>query len=119
MRNPFTLGIAQKNDFCNRKKEITDLLQHAKNGDNTVLFSPRRYGKSSLIARIIEQLREEGYLTVYVDLYPITSEQDFISRFSNGIFKGIGRGADTVLLRTGSKTSSADLFRVLRLGRGV
>jgi AAA+ ATPase superfamily predicted ATPase len=95
MRNPFTLGIAQKNDFCNRKKEITELLQHARNGDNTVLFSPRRYGKSSLIAKIIEQLGEEGYLTVYVDLYPITSEQDFISRFSSGIFKGIGRGADT------------------------
>ena len=43
LRNPFTLGIVQKEDFCDREKEIEDLLRYAKNGDNIVLFSPRRY----------------------------------------------------------------------------
>lgn len=94
MRNPFTLGIVQKNDFCNRDKEIEDLLRSARNGDNIVLFSPRRYGKSSLITRVLDMLREEGFLTVYVDLFPISSETDFVSRFSAGVFRGIGRGAD-------------------------
>jgi hypothetical protein len=94
IRNPFTLGIVQKEDFCNREKEMKDLLHHARNGDNVVLFSPRRYGKSSLITQLFDMLEKEGFLTVYVDLFPITSEQDFISRFSNGVFKGIGRGVD-------------------------
>lgn len=94
MRNPFTLGIVQKKDFCNRDKEIEDLLRSARNGDNIVLFSPRRYGKSSLITRVLDMLKEEGFLTVYVDLFPISSEMDFVSRFSVGVFKGIGRGAD-------------------------
>ena len=94
MRNPFILGMAGKDDFCDRNQEMEDLLRHARNGDNTVLFSPRRYGKSSLIAMVLDRLGREGFTTVYVDLFPITSEQDFISRFSTGIFKGIGRGAD-------------------------
>ena len=94
LRNPFTLGIVQKEDFCDRDKEMKDLLRHARNGDNVVLFSPRRYGKSSLITQLFDVLEKEGLLTVYVDLFPIASEQDFISRFSNGVFKGIGRGVD-------------------------
>lgn len=94
MRNPFTLGIVRKNDFCNREKEIEDLLRYARSGDNLVLLSPRRYGKSSLIVRVLDMLEKEGFLTVYVDLFPISSEQDFISRFSTAVFKGIGRGAD-------------------------
>jgi hypothetical protein len=42
----------------------------------------------------LELLEKEGFLAVYVDLFPISSEQDFISRFSSGILKGIGRGVD-------------------------
>jgi hypothetical protein len=109
LRNPFTLGIVQKEDFCDRDKEMKDLLRHARNGDNVVLFSPRRYGKSSLITQLFHVLEKEGLLTVYVDLFPIASEQDFISRFSNGVFKGIGRG---VTLRTfGEKVGN--LFKKL------
>ena len=94
LRNPFTLGIVRKEDFCDREKEIEDLLRYARNGDNIVLFSPRRYGKSSLVNLVLDLLEKEGFLAVYVDLFPISSEQDFISRFSAGVFKGIGRGAD-------------------------
>lgn len=94
MRNPFTLGIVQRKDFCNRDAEIKDLLRYARNGDNVILFSPRRYGKSSLIKIVLERLEKEGFVAVYVDLFPITSEQDFISRFSSGLLKGIGRGVD-------------------------
>ncbi len=94
LRNPFTLGIVPKEDFCDRKKEIEDLLRYARNGDNIVLFAPRRYGKSSLVNLVLDLLEKEGFLPVYVDLFPISSEQDFISRFSAGVFKGIGRGVD-------------------------
>jgi uncharacterized protein len=94
LRNPFTLGVVQRQDFCNRDKEIRDLLRYARNGDNIILFSPRRYGKSSLIRIVLELLEKEGFLTVYVDLFPISSEQDFISRFSSSVLKGIGKGVN-------------------------
>ncbi|MEW6068792.1 MAG: ATP-binding protein [Nitrospirota bacterium] len=94
MSNPFTLRIAQREDFCNRKKELADLLAYARNSNNVVLFSPRRYGKSSLIKQVFDILQKDNFMTVYVDLFPISSEQHFITRFSNAVLKGIGRKAD-------------------------
>lgn len=94
MKNPFTLGIVRREDFCNREKELEDLLRSARNGNHTVLYAPRRFGKSSLVTLALDILRQEGFLTVYIDLFPVTSELDFISRFSSGIFKGVGRETD-------------------------
>jgi hypothetical protein len=42
LRNPFTLGIVPREDFCDKEKEIEDLLRYARNGDNILLFSPRQ-----------------------------------------------------------------------------
>ena len=94
MRNPFTLGIVREKALCDRNKEIEDLLRYARNGENVVLFSPRRYGKSSLITAVLELLEREKFLTVYVDLFPISSQHDFVLRFSTGVFRGIGAGVD-------------------------
>ncbi len=94
MVNPFGLGIARGDRFCNRETEIQDLLRHGRNGDNVLLFSPRRYGKTSLVRKTLDQLETEGFLTVYVDLFPIVSERDLITRFSSALLKGIGRGVD-------------------------
>jgi len=95
MKNPFNIKILQEDrEFCNRTKERKDLLQYARNGANVVLCSPRRYGKSSLVTMVLSDLRKEGFLTAYVDLFPISSEQDFINRFASAIFKGFGQGVD-------------------------
>jgi len=92
--NPFTLGIVSKKDFCNRSEELENILRHVRGGNNVVLLSPRRFGKSSLVYKALEVLERKGFLCVYVDLFPVISERDFIERFSIGVFKGIGRGAD-------------------------
>ncbi len=94
MQNPFTLGIAQGDDFCDRVKETRELIRHAENGNNVVLFSPRRYGKSSLTKKVLRELEKKGFLTAYIDLFPIHSEQDFVSRLATGIVRGIGRGVN-------------------------
>lgn len=95
MQNPFTIGIVDApDDFCNRKREIQALTQHAMNGTNVVLFSPRRYGKSSLVTVVQNQLAKENLVTSYVDLFPITSQQDLVLRLASALFKSIGRGVD-------------------------
>lgn len=95
IRNPFSIGIIQdEHSFCDRVQEKEELIRYARNGDNVVLISPRRYGKSSLVGRVLESLEQEGYLTAYVDLFPVTSENDFVSRLASGLFKGIGKGID-------------------------
>ncbi|HZX11266.1 MAG TPA: ATP-binding protein [Acidobacteriota bacterium] len=94
MANPFTIGIARKDNFCNRQKELKDLTDFANSGQDVVLYSPRRYGKSSLVFQVFRELEKKGFLTVYVDLFPISSEADLISRFAASVIKGIGQGAD-------------------------
>lgn len=95
MRNPFTIGVVSgAESFCDRAQERADLLQHARNGRNVMLCSPRRYGKSSLVTTVLDDLHREGFLTAYVDLFPVSSEQDFVTRFAAAMFKGIGRGVD-------------------------
>lgn len=95
MKNPFTLGLVTERDsFCNRGKEQKDLMRYAMSGSKVILCSPRRYGKSSLVHVVLSKLRKEGFLTAYVDLFPISSERDFISRFASSVYKGIGNEVD-------------------------
>lgn len=109
MPNPFSLSIAQGAHFCNREKEIQDLVRHARSGNNVLLFSPRRYGKTSLVKRTLDLLAGEGFLTIYVDLFPIISERDMVSRLSSALFKGVGRGLNQQTLAARLK----DLFKRL------
>jgi uncharacterized protein len=95
LRNPFHIGVAEeKEDFCDRITEKEELLQYARNGQKVVLYSPRRYGKSSLVYQIQKQLSTEGFLNAYTDLFPITSERELMAKFASAVFRGIGRGAD-------------------------
>jgi len=93
IRNPFSIGIVQSDgDFCNRVEEKNTLIQHAANGNNVVLYSPRRYGKSSLVGRVQDELRKQGFVTVYVDLFPVISEKDFFLRVAGALYRGLGSG---------------------------
>ena len=95
MTNPFTIGLVESGDeFCNRTREIKDLLQQGRNGNKVVLFSPRRYGKSSLVMLVQKKLAREGFATVYADLFPVNSKEALTTRLASAFFKGLGRGAD-------------------------
>jgi hypothetical protein len=95
MENPFSLGLVKDADqFCNRKKEIQELLRHARNSHKVVLYSPRRYGKSSLVSVVQNRLLAEKIPCVYADLFPISSKKDLIFRLSSAFLKGLGRNAD-------------------------
>lgn len=84
MKNPFSFsGIVEDPAFCNREKEQTDLTKFIENSQNVLLYSHRRFGKTSLINRIFKNL--DGIVTIYVDLYGTTSIEDFIT----SLFKGI------------------------------
>ncbi|MCG6533307.1 MAG: hypothetical protein L7F78_01155 [Syntrophales bacterium LBB04] len=95
MRNPFNIGVAEeKDDFCDRTAEKEDLLRYARNAQKVVFYSPRRYGKSSLMYQVQRQLANEGFLNAYADFFPVTSEREMIGTFASAVFRGIGRGVD-------------------------
>lgn len=82
IKNPFIFGsIVDGGEFCNRVVEMRDLKQYFFDGYSFWLFSPRRYGKSSLIKRIFENMPDT--ICVYIDLYNVKSIDDFARKYSN------------------------------------
>jgi AAA+ ATPase superfamily predicted ATPase len=90
MKNPFVYGkVVSGKSFCNRMHEINELVNDIMNGTNVIIFSPRRYGKTSLIKAVLEIVREKGLLTFYADLYPAISKQKFIEIYAQAISSGL------------------------------
>ena len=84
MENPFFFsGAVEDPSFCNRQKEQTELKAYIHASQNILLYSHRRYGKTSLIFKTFKGLRAVN--PVYVDLYGTTSAGDFISAFLRGV----------------------------------
>jgi len=65
-KNPFYFKVLPLNyPFCNRIKELNDLSSYAKGKANVLVYSPRRYGKTSLIKRVQNELAKEGVITIF------------------------------------------------------
>ena len=76
MKNPFTIKVvSDKRYFCNRTREIDKLVRHAENETNVVLFSPRRYGKTSLVRQVQSRLASRKFITVFIDLFGLSREE--------------------------------------------
>ena len=83
MNNPFAYSnYVTGESFCNRKTELSELLKYIRNSQNVLLFSHRRYGKSSLIQQAFHKMKtKKNYVgTMHVELYGTISEKDFITR---------------------------------------
>lgn len=79
MKNPFRYGIiVDEPFFINREDEQKDITQWLTTKQSIVLYSPRRYGKSSLIIKLLNQLKKSGYHTVYIDFFKVHSKTKFV-----------------------------------------
>lgn len=86
--NPFYIRELPLNaPFCNRRQELKELTSHAENKMNVVLFSPRRYGKTSLVKRVLDTVGNEGIIPIYIDLLGVTSAEDIASRLATRIYQ--------------------------------
>ncbi|MFH1362025.1 MAG: ATP-binding protein [bacterium] len=86
MKNPFFYGQAATGEyFTNRQEEIKALSSDLARSQNVIIFSPRRYGKTSLIKKTLGLLKQKDVLTFYVDLYALTSKKKFIEIFARAI----------------------------------
>ena len=67
--NPFRFGgLALDEAFADREPEVEELKHDVLNGQDVVIFAPRRYGKSSLVWRSMQQLVGERVLVAHVNL---------------------------------------------------
>ena len=90
MKNPFSLKIvADPGHFCNRTKEIEKLVSYASSDANAVIYSPRRYGKTSLVYKVQQRLQDSGHMTIYIDLFGMSSAENIAKRIASGIYAAI------------------------------
>ena len=91
MANPFNFGdVALDDGFTDRERDLAELKADIRNGQNVVVFAPRRYGKSSLIWRAAQELAaSDEALVAQVDLMRVTTKEQLASKLSQAIYEGI------------------------------
>ena len=88
-------GFATKDTFFGREEELEFINTFVQNSNNLLIYSLRRYGKSSLIKEQIR--RDSDTLYVYFDIFDITSENDFARLFLKAIAKAQKGSVTTVM----------------------
>lgn len=84
--NPFVYGTVVRGEhFYDRKDECKRIVSTISGGNNLVLFAPRRYGKTSLVFRAMEELQERGLTCIYFDFMPVYSVESFITSYVHAI----------------------------------
>jgi len=90
MDSPFQYGkLATGSTFVNRVNEKKELKSNLYSGINTMLISPRRWGKSSLVKEAMTELINEhsDVKVCYIDAFTIRSEEEFYQVFAKEIVK--------------------------------
>ena len=88
--NPFRFGpLALDDAFTDRESEIASLVADARNGQDVVVFAPRRYGKSSLVWRVAQELIREDVLVAQVDLMRTPTKDQFAAKLARTIHEDL------------------------------
>lgn len=89
MKSPFTFGrIAEGTSFTDRESETKRLVLNFSDKVNTILISPRRWGKSSLVNKAANLFSEsKRNKAVSIDLFNIRNETQFYSYFAKSVIK--------------------------------
>jgi hypothetical protein len=88
--NPFRYGALALDDaFTDREQETAELKADALNGQDVVLFAPRRYGKSSLLWRVSQELIGEGALVAHVNLMTTPTTTQLAEKLARTIHEDI------------------------------
>jgi hypothetical protein len=108
--NPFLFGtLAFDESFADRRREIAELASDIRNGQDVVVFAPRRYGKSSLISAAAQQLAKKKVLVADVDLMTTPNKERFAAALASSIYEHIAAPLERVWAK------AAAPFRRLRV----
>ena len=109
-RNPFTFGdLALDEAFTDREDEVRELASDMRNGQNVLVYAPRRYGKSSLILRAAQEALRQKALVGYCDLMKTPTKERFAAALAKTIYADIASPVGQAFER------AAELFRSLRV----
>lgn len=87
--NPFIVtGKIGPEYFCDRVAESARLVKSVTNGNNLVIISPRRMGKTGLIQFCYDKPEiSESYYTFFIDILHTTSLREFTYLFGKSVYE--------------------------------
>ena len=87
--NPFVVsGHIVPEYFCDRKTETAKLIKLLRNGNNIVMKSDRRMGKTSLIRYCFDQpVLSKNYYTFFVDILHTTCLQELVHELGKAVYE--------------------------------
>jgi len=88
MEKSFVYGIAvSEYNFTGRAEETRRLRADFEGGINSILISPRRWGKTSLVDHVCRQLADSDIMTVQIDIFGCKTEYDFYNKLALAVMK--------------------------------
>ncbi len=89
--NPFIFGeIIDDENFVNRTAELRQLVRDLADGQKVFLLSPRRFGKSSLVAMALLKLKKRHIHTVSLTVSSYSSYAQFLEKFAEKVLRAAG-----------------------------
>jgi uncharacterized protein len=108
--NPFLYGALALDDaFTDREREVAELQSDLLNGQNVVILAPRRYGKTSLVWRVQQELLKKKVLVAQVDLMTTPTKERLAEKLAKTIHDDIA----STLYR--AREAALGVFRGLRV----
>lgn len=95
MKRIFPVGIPViGKDFVGREEELRDIKRLLEMGQSIILAAPRKYGKTSLVLEILNQLKKEEYFIALVDLFGVLTKRQLAEKITDAVLfnKRIERG---------------------------
>ena len=87
--NPFHYGSPAKGEsFVDRQAELEDIVDRMLNGQNIILLSPRRYGKTSLLLEAIDRTKSRHGRSGYASLLMCTNHREVAETLLTAVLNG-------------------------------
>jgi hypothetical protein len=112
--NPFRYGsLALDEAFTDREREIAELTVDILNGQDVVVFAPRRYGKTSLLWRVEQEVLAQDVLVAHVDLMAAATKERLAEKLAKTIHEDVASRLDR------AREWALSVFRGLRIAPHV
>lgn len=97
MKTFFVYGTAVGGEnFTGREAETARLKANFENGINTLLISPRRMGKTSLVQKVKAIVNGKKIAVVYLDMFDCRSEYDFYNKLVTAVLEQTASRKETI-----------------------
>jgi len=99
MKTPFVFGkLALFSNFTDRENDLERLVNNFESGVNTMLISPRRWGKSSLVnkAADVVESKNEKTKVCFIDVFDVRSEQQLYHVLAEEVIKATSTRIDEI-----------------------